>query len=522
MRGGAGWHATGAIIDNGGIKVDIRRRDLLKTIGVAALSSLGCQGRPSLEAQVPGAFAPAGGVILNDIHSQLNETRVARVAAPTSLDGLVATVRAAQREGRKISVAGGRHAMGGQQFGTDSVHVDTRPLNRVLAFDRERGIIEVEAGLQWPELIEQYLAAQQGAVQQWGIAQKQTGADRLAIGGALSANAHGRGLTLRPISGDVESLTLVDYRGQLLTCSRSENPELFGLVIGGYGLFGVVYSVRLRLAPRRKVQRIVEVRGAEGLDAAFADRIGQGYLYGDFQFGTNEASPTFMTRGVFACYRPVDPGTPIPDTQKELGLEDWVDLLMLAHTDKARTYEMYTRYYQSTHGQVYWSDTQQLSIYPDDYHRLIDRRLAAQVPGSEMITEVYVPRDELPGFLKACASTLRDVQADVIYGTVRLIERDTDSFLAWAREPWACMVVNLHVDHNPAGIARAQHGFRALIDLARERGGTYYLTYHRWATREQVLACYPRLPEFLRLKRKYDPDERFMSDWYVHYRQMFA
>ena len=39
----------------------------------------------------------------------------------------------------------------------------------------------------------------------------------------------------------------------------------------------------------------------------------------------------------------------------------------------------------------------------------------------------------------------------MIYGTVRLIERDDETVLAWAREPWACIIFNLHVDHTPAG-----------------------------------------------------------------------
>lgn len=33
--------------------------------------------------------------------------------------------------------------------------------------------------------------------------------------------------------------------------------------------------------------------------------------------------------------------------------------------------------------------------------------------------------------------------------------------------------------------------------------------------------CYPQMAEFLRLKR-HDPGEVFQSDWYRHYRQMFA
>ena len=67
----------------------------------------------------------------------------------------------------------------------------------------------------------------------------------------------------------------------------------------------------------------------------------------------------------------------------------------------------------------------------------------------------------------------------------------------------------------------AETAFRGLIDLAIAHAGSYYLTYHRWATRAQVEACHPRFREFLALKRVYDPEELFTSDWYRHYRQLF-
>ena len=96
------------------------------------------------------------------------------------------------------------------------------------------------------------------------------------------------------------------------------------------------------------------------------------------------------------------------------------------------------------------------------------------------------------------------------------------SFLAWAREPWACIIFNLHVAHTEDGVRKAATDFRRLIDRAIEWGGSYYLTYHRFAERQQVEACYPQFAEFLNLKRRHDPDERFQSDWYRHYRAMFA
>jgi len=328
-------------------------------------------------------------------------------------------------------------------------------------------------------------------------------------------------LTLKPFAGDIESFELVDARGEVLRCSRTENSELFRLAIGGYGLFGAVYSVCLRLVPRIRLQRVVEVRNIDGLAEAFAARIREGFPYGDFQFETDEHSETFLTRGVFACYRPVH-SVPVPPHRQELSTAEWNDLLYLGHVDKARVFQMYSQHYLATNGQLYWSDTHQLGYYPEDYHGALDRRLGAQHPATEMISELYVPRDRLASFMQAAAPALREQHASVIYGTIRLIERDDVSVLAWARDRWACIVFNLHIEHEPAGIEAAQHAFRTLIDLARERGGSYYLTYHRWATREQVEACHPRMVEFMRKKLAFDPEERFQSEWWRHYRAMFA
>jgi FAD/FMN-containing dehydrogenase len=111
---------------------------------------------------------------------------------------------------------------------------------------------------------------------------------------------------------------------------------------------------------------------------------------------------------------------------------------------------------------------------------------------------------------------------NLIYGTIRLIERDDETFLAWATDRWACIIFNLCTVHTDEGLARSADDFRRLIDVAVERGGSYYLTYHRWATRAQVETCYPRFAEFLRLKRERDPEERFQSDWYRHYRALFG
>jgi hypothetical protein len=107
-------------------------------------------------------------------------------------------------------------------------------------------------------------------------------------------------------------------------------------------------------------------------------------------------------------------------------------------------------------------------------------------------------------------------RVDLIYGTIRLIERDVESALPWAREPYACVIFNLHVDHQPAAIADAKSAFIRLIDHAIAHRGSYYLTYHRFARTDQLLTCHPQLREWLASKRQMDPAELFQSDWYRH------
>lgn len=458
--------------------------------------------------------------LVNDIHSMLNVTRVAGICQPRSLADIRAVIADAARQGLPVATCGGRHAMGGQQFAADAILLDMRQMRRVLAFDDVSGLVEAEAGIEWPELISYLESAAAPDCRRWSIRQKQTGADRLSLGGCLAANIHGRGLRMCPFIGDVEAFTLVDANGDVQHCSRTCNRELFSLAIGGYGLFGVIASVTLRLAPRRTMRRDVTLLELDELAAAFADRIAAGYVFGDFQFAIDPESSDFMRRGVFSCYVPVDDAAPPDVAARALSDEDWRDLLHLAHTDKTRAFEHYARHYLATDGQHDWSDRLQQSTYLDSYHCDIDRVLGHC--GSEVIGEIYVPLERLAGFMRGAATDFRQHGVDLIYGTVRLIGQDTESFLPWARQDYACVIFNLHTPHTTDGIDATHRAFRRLIDMAIARDGSFYLTYSRAASAAQVSACYPRFSQFLEAKRRFDPQQRFQTNWYRHYSAMFT
>jgi FAD/FMN-containing dehydrogenase len=459
---------------------------------------------------------------VNDTHSALNRTPVARILEPRSVAEVARIVETAAGRGEPLAIAGSRHAMGGQQFLSGGTLLSTAKLSGLRWFDRNRALMEVEAGITWPAVIRGYLSLQRGPGAAYGIRQKQTGADRLSLGGAVASNIHGRGLAAKPFVQDIESLEVVTPAGEIIRCSREENREVFRHVVGGYGLFGVVTAVTLRLVPREKVERRVARLDIDGLIDAFDERIADGHLYGDFQFATSPGSPEFLRTGVLSSYRRADPERDIPHDQRRLSQSDWNRLLHLAHSDKRAAFRQFTDFYLATHGQVYWSDTHQLNLYLEDYHGALDHRLGAACRGSEMITELYVPRSELLAFMDDVRRDFLANEVDFIYGTIRLIEAEHETALPWARESWACVIFNLHIDHRPSDVARAAEDFRRLIDHALRRGGSYFLTYHRFATREQTEAGHPAIRDFLAAKQAYDPRGIFQSDWYRHLTGLLA
>jgi len=460
---------------------------------------------------------PGTGVILNDEQSQLNATRVHRVLRPESLDDIVRAIAVSKRTDRPISVAGGRHAMGGQQFGTDTLHLDMCRFHRVLGLDEQRGLVTVEGGIQWPRLIEELHRLQPDSPAPWTIREKQTGVDTVSIAGSLASNIHGRGLRNPPFVHDVESFDLIDADGRLRHCSRRENRELFSLAIGGYGLFGIVAHVTLRLTRRFKVRRRVEVIEVRNLLEGYRRRVDEGFLFGDCQYAVDFVGDAEHHCGVFSCYEPAPLEIPINASNRQLSADDWARLYRLIRTDKPRAFEEYAAHYLATEGQVYWSDTHQLAGEFVGHRTAVD---ASQ--GTEMITEAYLSHENILPFLVDIRGDLSARNTDVSYGTIRFIERDDETFLNWARERSVCVVCNLHVRHTPAGIIRARSDFRHIIDRVLAYGGRFYLTYHRSATPAQVEAAYPQIRDFFRLKRCYDPAGRFQSDWHRHYAPSFS
>ena len=116
-----------------------------------------------------------------------------------------------------------------------------RQTDRLLGFDPATGMLEAEAGVLLPDIIETFLP------RGWFVPVT-PGTKFVTLGGMIAADVHGKNHHCAGSFGDhVESLELMLADGRLLRCSPTENRELFDATRGGMGLTGVIRSVRIRM-----------------------------------------------------------------------------------------------------------------------------------------------------------------------------------------------------------------------------------------------------------------------------------
>lgn len=118
--------------------------------------------------------------------------------------------------------------------------LDASGLDRVLRLDGRDGMLEVQSAASWAALAE-YVRPRGLALDAFSTATRLPA----TVGDALSCNCAGP--DGRPVSVHVAALALVTPEGDLKRASREFNPELFRLVLGGHGVFGLLYSATLQL-----------------------------------------------------------------------------------------------------------------------------------------------------------------------------------------------------------------------------------------------------------------------------------
>ena len=130
--------------------------------------------------------------------------------------------------------------MGGHAFYKDAVVINMLSFNKILSIDHKKKIITVQSGVTWGQIIE--------CINKYNLSVKVMQAySAFTVGGSLSVNVHKSDIRLGPLIETVKSFRLLTANGEVLNVDRAENAELFSLVIGGYGLFGIILEADIEL-----------------------------------------------------------------------------------------------------------------------------------------------------------------------------------------------------------------------------------------------------------------------------------
>lgn len=164
-----------------------------------------------------------------------------RWARPESVEALAAVLARAAAERLPVVFRGAGRSYGDASLNAGALTVDNRGLARVLAWDPERGVAELEPGVTIAGLWRQALPAG------WWP-RVVPGTMHPTIGGCVAMNVHGKNcFKVGPFGDHVLELDLLTADGTLHTLSREREPELFRATIAGLGLLGAITRVQLAL-----------------------------------------------------------------------------------------------------------------------------------------------------------------------------------------------------------------------------------------------------------------------------------
>ncbi|MGB7317362.1 MAG: FAD-binding oxidoreductase [Planktotalea sp.] len=441
---------------------------------------------------------PTGGKgVLNDA-SGLSETPIFRHITLREDPGaqLVKAIRAelaeARANGRAVNVGAARHSMGGQAIPRNG-HAITFE-NGFVEVDRTNRQMRAHAGARWSDVIA--IADPIGL----GPRVMQSNND-FGIAATFCVNAHGWPVKEGPMGSTVRSFQMVMPDGDLVTCSRSENAELFGMTMGGYGLSGIITQMDVDLAENQRLEPSYAEMPAEDFGAHFVQALADDNVtmaYGRLSVDREN----FMSDALMITYRPS---------------EDQSDLPAAGGSGAAS--KIASRVYRAQLGNErmkhvrWWFETdlaRSLASGPATRNSLINEPVVTlddrNPDRTDILHEYFVSPDRFAEFVQVCRAVIPSSYQEFLNVTLRYVDTDPDSWLAFAPVPRIAAVMSFSQEMTARAEADMRRMTQALIDGVTSIGGTYYLPYRPHARLDQLVKGYERAGEFAAAKRVLDPD----------------
>lgn len=448
--------------------------------------------------------------LITDV-ARLIPLKVHRVDTLDNVDNLKKVLAEAREKKLKVSISGSKHSQGGHTYYQDAIVLDMSSFNKILDLDVENKIIRVQSGAKWKD-VQEYINPYRLAVKVMQSSYVFT------IGGTLSANAHGRDLDRSSVVETVRSFRLLNASGEISNVSRTENPELFKLVIGGYGLFGVILDVDIELTTNDIYEQKSVVMDYKDFPEYFQKNIKGDPEVEMMLVRPSIASDTFLHELVVATWNKIDKTSDDIYTLTEeknvlrdkffFGLSrkyDWAKNLRWSLQKKIETGVGETRIMSRT-------NAMRPPLAPLEF---LDYYSSAN---TDIIQEYYIPTRNFVPFMDEFRDILLKNKMNVISFTIRYVKANNETYMAYAPNEDAFAIIQMsNVGLSEKAQDKTEKATQEIVDAALKNSGTYYLTYQLYPTKEQMRKAYPNTDLFFTKKLQYDPSEMFMNKFYEKY-----
>jgi len=440
--------------------------------------------------------------------SHLNETKVDSVVkAFADVDKATVQiselVKQAKEQGKKISIAGAQHSMGGHTIYPDGIVLDMKGF-RYMELDSTEEYLLVGSGALWSEIIP-YLDQHNRSV---AVMQSN---NSFSVGGSISVNCHGWQPNSPPIASTVESFRLINADGKILNCSRLENAELFSLVLGGYGLFGVILDVNLKVVHNKMyTAHQYVIKSADYIKEydRLANDADIGMVYGRININPDN----FMQEAILSTFT-VDENA-IMEPLKEGSLTSIRRTVFRGSANNAYGKNLRWRAEKFGASQINGKKFSRNQLLNESVEVFQNRDTAY----TDILHEYFIPKNRVGDFIDSLRKIIPAYKVDLLNITVRNVKKDEDAFLRYANEEVFGFVMLFNQAKTNEAEMQMKAATQRMIDASITLKGTYYLPYRLHATKEQMSSAYPQAKEFFLLKKKYDPAEIFQNKFYQTYK----
>ncbi|MDI7742959.1 FAD-binding oxidoreductase [Lysinibacillus fusiformis] len=448
--------------------------------------------------------------IMMEDYGQLLPTKIKEVHGAKSEAALQNWVKDSIENGEKISVAGMQHSQGGQTYYPNGIVIDMKNYDKILDYNPEEKTITVQSGATWEE-IQKKINPDHLALQ---VMQSQ---NIFTIGGSISVNAHGRDIRYGSLIDTVESFRLLTPKGDIINVSRVENSTLFPLVIGGYGLFGIILDVTLNLTDDELYQIRSKSIYYEDYPDYFIHEVQQNEEIRMHIARLSVAPETLLREMYVTDYE-------LAVNQKNLANNADLKRDTLAAPQK---FMLGLSRYSDWGKNLLWN--LQNKLYVGQSGNYISRNNAMRGDSkfmeyenpnkTEILQEYFVPIDEFTSYLDDLREVLEKEELNLLNITVRYVNKDEEAVLSYAKEEMFALVLLINQGKSKKEIEKTEKVLQKMIDVTLKHDGSYYLPYYSYPTQAQMDEAYPRNKEFFEQKKKFDPNEVFMNLFYKEYSQ---